>query len=111
MGVVYLARQASLGRLAALRMVPAAGATAAAQARTRHEAEVIASLSHPNVVQVCDVGTAGGQTYFALELMAGGSLADRLRDGPFAPRAAAEAVRHLGAAPDATHRVGVITAT
>jgi serine/threonine-protein kinase len=108
MGVVYLARQVALDRMVALKTLPAGGATAQAQARMRHEAATIAKLSHPNVVQVYDVGTAGGRTYFALELMPGGSLAERLRGGPFAPRAAAELVRRLCAALDATHRVGVV---
>jgi hypothetical protein len=107
MGVVYLARQVALDRQVALKTLPG-GASAEADARMKQEAARLAKLSHPNVVQVYDVGEADGRAYFALELMPGGSLADRLRDGPFDPRAAAELVRHLTAGLDATHRVGLV---
>jgi len=108
MGVVYVARHVALDRLVALKTIPAGGATASAQARMRHEAAILAKLSHPNVVQVYEVGEANGQTYFSLELMLGGALDEQLLTGPMAPRAAAELIHKLAAALDATHRVGIL---
>lgn len=108
MGVVYLARQLSLDRLVALKTLRTRDGTETAHARVRQEAAVLAKLSHPNVVQVYEVGEAEGRTYFALELVPGGSLDDRLRASPLAPRSAASIVRTLTAALEATHRVGII---
>src|SRR5262249_31315396 len=83
MGVVYRARQAKLNRLVALKGIRA-GALAGAEevARFRAEAEVLASLQHPNVVQVFDVGEHAGHPFFAMELVSGGSLRDRLAGAP-----------------------------
>jgi len=108
MGVVYVARQLALDRLVALKTIPAGGATASAQVRMRLEAATIAKLSHPNVVQVYEVGEANGQTFFSLELMLGGALDARLVAGPLAPIAAAKLLVQLAAAMEATHRVGII---
>ncbi|VTS05407.1 protein kinase domain-containing protein [Tuwongella immobilis] len=107
MGVVYLARQQSLNRLVALKML-AGIVSPNASAKMRQEASVLAQFSHPNVVQVYDVGEVGGLTYFALELMPGGSLSDRLDDGPIAPREAVEWLLPLTAGLQAMHQVGVI---
>jgi serine/threonine-protein kinase len=79
MGVVYKARHLGLKRLVALKMVlagPHAGAEL--RARFRAEAEAIARLQHPNIVQVHEVGESGGLPYLVLEYVAGSSLAGRL---------------------------------
>ena len=75
MGVVYKARQRSLGRVVALKMVREAHlATDADRARFKTEAESAARLKHPNIVTVHEVGTAGGQAYLCMEYVGGPTL-------------------------------------
>jgi serine/threonine-protein kinase len=104
MGVVYKARQTALNRLVALKRLhagPYAGPEE--RARFRTEAEAIARLRHPNVVQVYEVGEHEGQLYLSMELVEGGSLGRRLADGPLPEREAAELVRALARAVEAVH--------
>src|SRR4051812_49264330 len=79
MGVVYLARQRALGREVALKVI-AGGAHAAPEERTRLriEAEAIARLQHPGIVQVFEVGEHRGLPFLALEYCPGGSLEEKL---------------------------------
>ena len=75
MGVVYRARDASLGRVVALKMLSAdLGAEEELHQRFQREAEAIGRLSHPNIVTVYDVGEASGQLYMAMELLEGDDL-------------------------------------
>src|SRR5205823_10371525 len=76
-------------------------------ARFRAEAEAVARLRHPNVVQVYDSGDAGGLPFLSLEVCAG-SLADQLDGTPWPPRRAAELVATLAGAVEAAHRAGVV---
>jgi WD40 repeat protein/serine/threonine protein kinase len=109
MGVVYRARQAGLNRVVALKVILAGEhAGEAERARFRAEAEAVARLQHPNVVQVHEVGEHGGLPFFSLEYVEGGSLADRLDGTPWpAPRAAA-LVETLARAVRAAHERGVV---
>jgi serine/threonine protein kinase len=114
MGVVYQARQKSLGRLVALKMI-VAGAAAAEQDldRFRAEALVLARLQHPHIVQVfevgeCAVGTGPNCPYMALEFCAGGSLAAALDGRPWPADEAAELVELLARAVHAAHLAGVV---
>jgi serine/threonine protein kinase len=67
MGVVYKARDVRLGRLVALKMILVAGHAGAAElARFRGEAEAVAQLQHPNIVQIHEIGEADGLPYFSL---------------------------------------------
>ena len=109
MGIVYRARQLALHRTVALKMVLSGAHTSAKSlARFRSEAEVIARLQHPNIVQIYDVGEAAGQPYFVLEFVGGGSLAQRLDGTPLPARAAAQLVKTLAWAVHAAHANGVV---
>jgi hypothetical protein len=104
MGVVYQARQTGLGRLVALKTVRA-GARASPEelARFQREAEAVARLRHPHIVQVFDVGAAGGRPYLVLEYVEGGNLARRLAGTPLSARAAAELAQTLARAVEHAH--------
>jgi serine/threonine protein kinase len=109
MGVVYKARQVALQRNVALKMVlNGAHAGPKELARFRAEAAVIARLQHPNIVQIYDVGEAAGRPYFALEFVAGGSLAQHLHGTPQPMRPAAQMVETLARAVHAAHANGVV---
>jgi serine/threonine protein kinase len=112
MGVVYRARQLGLGRDVALKMVLSdAHARPRELARFRAEAAALARLQHPNIVQIYDVGEAGpARPYFVFEFVAGGTLAQHLRDSgaPRPPRAAAKLIETLARAVHAAHTNGVI---
>lgn len=83
MGVVYKAVQTRLKRVVALKVVLGGGhAGQELLARFRAEAEAVAALQHPNVVQVFDAGEAGGPPYLAMEFAPGGSLKDKLKGVP-----------------------------
>jgi WD40 repeat protein len=86
MGLVYRARQRSLNRLVALKMIRSgAWATDAEVQRFRHEAEAAGGLDHPNIVAVYEVGQEQGQLYYTMRLVEGTSLAEdprRYRDDP-----------------------------
>ncbi|MFL5341196.1 MAG: serine/threonine-protein kinase, partial [Gemmataceae bacterium] len=108
MGVVYKARQIGLNRLVALKMIRGTSATAAQRDRFRSEAEAVAKLRHANIVQIFDIGEIDGRPYFSMELVEGGTLADRLSGTPLPVRAAAELIRTLAAAIHVAHEAGVV---
>src|SRR5262249_39714331 len=106
---VYKARQQSLKRLVAVKMMQAgAGVRPAELARFRAEAEAVAQLRHPNVVQIHEVGDKGGCPCFCLELLEGGSLHKRLAGAPLQPKAAAALVLTLARAMHYAHQSGII---
>jgi WD40 repeat protein/tRNA A-37 threonylcarbamoyl transferase component Bud32 len=109
MGVVYKARQIKLNRVVALKMILAGGHAGAADlARFVTEAEAIARLQHPNIVQLYEVGEHGGLPYFSLEFCPGGSLDRKLGGTPLPPRQAAALVETLARAMQAAHEKGVV---
>jgi serine/threonine-protein kinase len=109
MGVVYRARQLGFKRIVALKMIAAGAAADPAECRRfRIEAEAVARLRHPNIVQVHDIGEAGGCPYFSMEYLDGGSLARRTGAGPLSPREAAELVESLARAMQHAHEAGVV---
>jgi WD40 repeat protein/serine/threonine protein kinase len=106
MGVVYKAQQSALGRIVALKMILLAGKDACE--RFRIEAEAVARLQHPNIVQVFEVEENNGLPYMSLEFCTGGSLADKLDGTPWEPKAAAQLVETLARAMEAAHQAKVI---
>jgi tetratricopeptide (TPR) repeat protein len=109
MGVVYKARQTALRRLVALKVIGSgAWAGPGEVVRFRAEAEAVARLQHPNIVQVYEIGEHDGRPFFSLEYVDGGSLADRLDGTPLAPPAAAELVRTMALAMHAAHERGIV---
>ena len=108
MSVVYLARQPSLGRLVALKVVrsgPSAGSRE--YARWLREGRSFSALRHENVVRLYDVGEADGWLYLVLEYVPGGTLHDRL-DVPYAARDAARLLAAIADAVEAIHRAGLL---
>jgi WD40 repeat protein len=105
MGVVYRARQVSLNRMVALKMILGGElATPDSVRRFRNEAEAAARLRHPNIVSIHEVGEHEGQHYFAMELVEGPNFSALVRDGPLPAakaagyvQAVAEAVAHAHA--------------
>jgi eukaryotic-like serine/threonine-protein kinase len=109
MGVVYRARDRRLGRVVALKMILAGGhASQAELARFLAEAEAVAQLHHPNIVQVYEGGQHQGLPYFTLEYVPGGSLAERLGGVPLPPAEAARLVEQLGRGVHYAHGKGVV---
>ena len=106
--MVYRARQISLNRIVALKTILAGlSAESERRARFRAEAEAVARLQHPNIVQIHEVGEANGLPYLALEYVDGGSLASG-RPGTWSPRPAAELVAVLARAVHFAHQHGIV---
>src|SRR5262249_43990175 len=110
MGVVYRAIQIGLNRLVALKMLtaPGGGLDSEALLRFRKEAEALASLEHPNVVHVFDVGEYEGTPYFAMEFVDGGDLEKVIGGKPMPPADAARLAVKLSTAVEAAHKGGLI---
>src|SRR5262249_30371851 len=109
MGVVWKAPPLRLNRLVALKVVgDAAHARAADLVRFRQEAEMIARLHHPNIVQIYEVGEHDGRSYLALEYVDGPTLDKRVSGTPQPPRQAAQLIEALAKAVQYAHEQGVI---
>jgi WD40 repeat protein/serine/threonine protein kinase len=109
MGVVYKARQKGLNRPVALKMVLGAGHAGQAELeRFRVEAEAVASLQHPHIVQVFEVGEHDGHPFLSLELCPLGSLEQKLNGTPLPAPEAGALVRVLANAVQAAHHAGII---
>jgi serine/threonine protein kinase/tetratricopeptide (TPR) repeat protein len=109
MGVVYKARQIKANRPVALKMLLAGGhADAAEMDRFRIDAEAIAQLQHPNIVQVFEVGEHQGVPFFSLEFCPGGGLDRKLAGSPLPPVQAAALMERLAVAVQAAHEKHII---
>ena len=108
MGVVYRARQLSLNREVAVKMILDPAASHAALRRFQAEAEAAARLDHPNIVPVYDVGDMEGRPFFSMCLIEGETLAERLKRGPVPQREAARIVALVARAIDVAHQMGVL---
>jgi serine/threonine-protein kinase len=109
MGVVYEARQVSLNRVVAIKMILSAHLASEADVRRFYvEAKAAANLDHPNVVPIYEIGDHEGQHYFSMKLIKGGSLADRVGNFAADPEAAAQLMATVARAVDAAHRKGIV---
>ncbi|MCA8923676.1 MAG: protein kinase [Planctomycetes bacterium] len=110
MGVVYEAVQVGLGRRVALKVLPRTqGIVGTARERFRREAEATASLRHPGIVPIYDIGEDRGVLYFAMELVEGRSLRAALdQDGRLVPQVAAELGRQIAEALACAHAEGIV---
>ena len=109
MGVVFKARQMSLNRVVAVKMI-LAGQLASADdvVRFHAEAEAAANLDHPGIVPIFEVGELQGQHYFSMGYVAGQSLSALVADGPLSPVAAARLMRVVCDAVQYAHEHQVI---
>jgi serine/threonine protein kinase/Tfp pilus assembly protein PilF len=109
MGVVYRARQRGLNRLVAVKMIRGAERGLPGHlARIRIEAEAVARLRHPNIIQIFEIGEADGAPFVSLELLEGGSLDDRLAGTPQPGRDAAALLITLARAVQVAHDAGIV---
>jgi serine/threonine-protein kinase len=109
MGVVFRAMHLRLNREVALKMA-LAGAYAGAQERERfqREAQAVAALRHPNVVQIFDIGESDRRPYFTMEFLEGGSLSAKLAGAPQPAKDAATLAATLARAVHAAHKAGIV---
>lgn len=109
MGIVYLARQAGLDRTVALKVISTHGeATMEAESRFRREAQNAARLRHPNIVTVYESGRAAGCSFFSMDHIQGGDLAERMRRAAFTPREAAAIMCKVASGVAHAHAAGVL---
>ena len=106
--VVYKAWQSCPRRLVALKLLQAGCASRSARDHLRAEAEVMARLNHPNILQVYTAGEENGAFFYAMEWCRRGSLAQNLSRAAPSPDAAAAVVADLAAAMRVVHRAGVV---
>src|SRR6185503_8280804 len=108
-GVIYRARQRSLNRTVALKMILSGEfASADAVQRFRVEAEAAASLDHPNIVPIYQIGEENGQHFFSMKLVEGEILSRRIREHPPAPRESARLLATVARAIHYGHQRGIL---
>ncbi len=109
-GTVFEARQLSLRRQVALKVISRDKARLKSEARDsfRREAEAIARLQHPNIVQIFDFGEIDNEPFCVMELMDGGSLQDKLAAGPQPPIWVAAMMEQLARAVHIMHDAGIV---
>ncbi|MDP9323318.1 MAG: serine/threonine protein kinase, partial [Acidobacteriota bacterium] len=108
MGVVYAARDDRLERTIAVKTLSAPASDETARQRLWREARAAASVNHPNVCQIYEVGEDGGRLFIAMELLEGEALAERLRRGPLSPSDALPIGLGMLAALSALHTRGIV---
>lgn len=109
MGAVYKARQVSLDRVVAVKLIlSGSGASEQEQARFRAEAEAAAQLDHPHIVPIYEVGEHQGQLFFSMKYVEGETLAARIEQGPLPGREIARWLATVARAVDFAHQRGVL---
>src|SRR5439155_2421978 len=109
MGIVFKARQVSLNRVVAVKMI-LAGQLASGQdvQRFQSEARTAANLQHPNIVAIHEVGEHEGQHYFSMDYVEGKNLAELVRDNPLPAERAARYVKTIAEAVHYAHQRGTL---
>ena len=108
-GVVYRARQKSLNRTVALKVIGLGHwATEAHLKRFRREAEAAASLEHPGIVPIHEVGERDGSCYFSMKFIEGGQLDEVVRRTPISIRQAAELIAKVARTVHYAHEHGIL---
>src|ERR1043166_9117806 len=108
MGLVFRAYHAQLERTGAVKVLQAITPDADTVARFRHEAQAIARLRHPNIVDVYDFGEFQGTPYMIVEYIPGGSLAGKMVRGPLDHTTALKYLRGIATGLDYAHSHGVV---
>ena len=110
MGEVYRARDVRLDRTVAIKLLPSelVSQPGPRVARFRHEARVIARITHPNICTLLDVGEDGSAIFLVMEYVDGATLAQRLEDGPLPVPVALRTAVQIADALDHAHRHGVV---
>lgn len=109
MGVVFKARQLSLDRTVAVKMILAGQFASEAEVRRfRAEAEAAAGLQHPHIVAIHEIGEHQGQHFFSMDFVEGKSLAEVCREGPFPAARAARLLKEVAEAIEFAHQRGVL---
>ncbi|HXJ61705.1 MAG TPA: serine/threonine-protein kinase [Verrucomicrobiae bacterium] len=109
MGIVFKARQTTLNRTVALKMILAGRLASSGLVQRFHtEAEAAANLKHPNIVAIHEVGEHDGQHYFSMDYIEGWNLAERMEQGLMPLRRAARCVQTIAAAIHYAHQRGVL---
>jgi eukaryotic-like serine/threonine-protein kinase len=109
MGEVYRARDAKLNREVALKILSGAFTTDPDRlSRFRREAQVLASLNHPNIAAIYGFEDSGGTHALVLEMVEGQTLSDRIAEGPMALPDALPIARQIAAALEAAHDLGIV---
>jgi WD40 repeat protein len=109
MGEVYRAKDTRLNRDVAIKVLPTAFAdNPDRRARFEREAQAVAALSHPNVIAIFDTGAHDGHLYVVMELLAGGTLRERLNSGPLSVRKAVDVAVQIARGLGAAHGQGLV---
>jgi serine/threonine protein kinase len=108
MGLVYRAYHVQLQRTGAVKVLQGIAPDPDSTARFRHEAQAIAQMRHPNIVNVYDFGEHDGTPYMIIEYVPGGSLANRLNQGPLEPAEAIKYLRGIASGLDYAHGLGIV---
>ena len=109
MGVVYKARQVSLNRIVAIKMILSGQQASETEVKRFHtEAEAAANLQHPNIVAIHEVGVHEGRHYFSMDYVAGKNLSELIKGGPLPPAQAAQYVKSMAEAIQYAHQRGIL---
>ena len=109
MGEVYQATDSKLGRSVAIKLLPEAFTHDSERvARFEREARVLASLNHPNIAAIYGLEESGGRKFLVMELVAGETLAERIKRGPIPVDEALRIAKQICEALEAAHEKGII---